>query len=104
MFNNGNMKNMMKQAQKMQQKILEEQKKLESETMEAQSGGGMIKVTVNGRKELLSIEIADEVIDPGDKDMLQDLIIAAVNEANSKMDEFISEKMEEIAGPLAGLL
>ncbi len=104
MFNGGNMKDMMKQAQKMQQKIVEEQKKLESATMDAQSGGGMVSVTVNGKKEIIALTIADEVVDPSDKEMLQDLIIAAVNEANTKMDEYIQDKMEEIAGPFAGML
>ena len=101
MFNGGNMKDMMKQAQKMQQKIVEEQKKLESAT---QSGGGMVSVTVNGKKEIIALTIADEVVEPSDKEMLQDLIIAAVNEANTKMDEYIQDKMEEIAGPFAGML
>ncbi|HDS02795.1 MAG TPA: YbaB/EbfC family nucleoid-associated protein [Firmicutes bacterium] len=104
MLNGGNMKQMMKQAQKIQQQMMEEQKKLESETMDAQSGGGMVKVTVNGRKELVRLDIADEVIDPEDKEMLQDLIIAAINEANTKMDEHIQSRMEEIAGPFAGLV
>lgn len=104
MFNGGNMKQIMKQAQKMQKKIAEEQKKLESATMEAQAGGGMVKVTVNGKKEIVSIDIANEVIDPEEKEMLQDLIIAAVNEANNKMEEYISEKMAEIAGPFANLM
>lgn len=104
MFNGQNMKQMMKQAQKIQQQMMEEQKRLESETLEAQSGGGMVKVTVNGRKELLSLEIAPEVIDPEEKEMLQDLIIAAVNEANTKMEEHIQSRMEEIAGPFAGLV
>ncbi len=104
MFNGQNMKQMMKQAQKIQQQMAEEQKRLESETIEAQAGGGMVKVVINGRKEVLSLSIADEVVDPDDKEMLQDLIIAAVNEANAKMDEYIQSRMEEIAGPFAGLI
>jgi hypothetical protein len=104
MFNGQNMKQMMKQAQKIQQQMAEEQKRLESETIEAQAGGGMVKVVINGRKEVLSLTIADEVVDPDDKEMLQDLIIAAVNEANAKMDEYIQSRMEEIAGPFAGLV
>ncbi len=104
MFGGQNMKQMMKQAQKMQQKIQEEQKRLESETMDAQSGGGVVKVTVNGKKEIVSLTIDKEVVDPNDTEMLQDLITAAVNEAMHKMDEYVNQKMEEIAGPLAGML
>lgn len=104
MFGGGNMKNMMKQAQKMQKKMQEKQKKLEKETVEAQSGGGMVKAVVNGKKEVVSIDIQDEVIDPDDKEMLQDLIIAAINEAITKMDEKIQDKMEEVAGPFANLM
>jgi DNA-binding YbaB/EbfC family protein len=104
MFNGGNMKQIMKQAQKMQKKIAEEQKKLETATIEAQAGGGMVKVVVNGKKEIVSIDIASEVIDPEEKEMLQDLIIAAVNEANNKMEEYINEKMAEIAGPFANFM
>ncbi|HMA69563.1 MAG TPA: YbaB/EbfC family nucleoid-associated protein [Candidatus Mcinerneyibacterium sp.] len=99
----GNMKQMMQQAQKMQKKMKEEQEKLEKETIEAQAGGGMVKVKVNGKKEIVNIDIEDEVIDPDDKEMLQDLILAAVNEAITKMDEHIQEKMSEIAGPFANL-
>lgn len=104
MFGGQNMKQMMKQAQKMQQKIQEEQKRLESETMEAQSGGGVVKVVVNGKKEIVTLTIDKEVVDPNDTEMLQDLITAAVNEAMHKMDEYVQQKMEEIAGPLAGML
>lgn len=104
MFGGQNMKQMMKQAQKMQQKIQEEQKRLESETMEAQSGGGVVKVVVNGKKEIVTLTIDKEVVDPNDTEMLQDLITAAVNEAIHKMDEYTQQKMEEIAGPLAGML
>jgi len=104
MFGGKNMKQMMQQAQKMQKKMQEEQKKLEKETVEAQAGGGMVKVVVNGKKEVVSIDINDEVIDPDDKEMLQDLIIAAVNEAINKMDDYIQDKMQEIAGPFANMM
>ncbi len=104
MFGGQNMKQIMKQAQKMQQKIQEEQKKLETETIDAQAGGGMVKVVVNGKKEILSLVIDKEVVNPDDTEMLQDMIIAAVNEAMKKMDELSSQRLEDIAGPFAGML
>ena len=76
-----NMQQLMKQAQKLQQQMEEAQGELDAREYEASSGGGMVKVKVSGTRQLLSVEIDPQVIDPDDKDMLQDLIMAAVNEA-----------------------
>ena len=76
-----NMQQLMKQAQKLQQQMEDAQTELDAREYEASAGGGMVKVKVSGTRQLLSVEIDPQVIDPDDKDMLQDLIIAAVNEA-----------------------
>jgi len=82
----GNMNNMMKQIQKMQRDMEAAQEELESKEFEATAGGGAIKVTVNGKKEILSIELNEDVVDPDDIEMLQDLIIVAVNDALKNVD------------------
>lgn len=94
----GNMNNMMKQVQKMQKQMGEMQAELETREVEATAGGGAIKAVVNGKKELLNIEIQPEVVDPDDIEMLQDLIIAAVNEAAKKADEMMEKEMGKITG------
>jgi DNA-binding YbaB/EbfC family protein len=91
-----NMGNLLKQAQKLQSQMEKMQAELEEKTVEASAGGGMVKVVVNGRQELVSIHIEPEVIDPEDKEMLQDLIVAAVNEALAKAREMISEEMQKL--------
>ncbi len=96
----GNMNNLMKQAQRMQRQMEEKQKELESKIWEAQAGGGAVKVRVSGQKEMVGIEIAKEVVDPDDVEMLQDLIIAATNEALRNMESEQSEAMNGIAGGL----
>lgn len=88
-----NMQGMMKQMQKMQKKMAEEQEKLKEETVEGSAGGGMVKVVMNGHKEVMDVEISEEVVDPDDIEMLQDLIVAATNEALNKADELTSERM-----------
>ncbi|MCG1010625.1 YbaB/EbfC family nucleoid-associated protein [Salinicoccus sp. ID82-1] len=88
-----NMQGMMKQMQKMQKKMQEEQEKLKDEKVEGTAGGGMVKVTVSGHKEVLDVEIQEEVVDPDDVEMLQDLIVAATNEAMNKADELTSERL-----------
>lgn len=88
-----NMQGMMKQMQKMQKKMAEEQEKLKEETVEGTSGGGMVKVVMNGHKEVMDVEIDEEVVDPDDVEMLQDLIVAATNEALNKADELSSERL-----------
>ena len=92
------MGNMMKQAQKLQAKMLKMQEEAALETVEASSGGGMVKVTANGKQQVLSIRIEPEVVDPEDVEMLQDLVVAAVNEASRKVDEQIQEKVGGLTG------
>lgn len=94
----GNMNNMMKQVQKMQRDMQEAQEKIESEAFEATAGGGAIKVTVNGKKEVLSIELKPEVVDPDDIEMLQDLIIVAVNEALKTAEDTMSKSLSKFTG------
>jgi hypothetical protein len=94
----GNMNNMMKQVQKMQKQMGEMQAELETKEVEATAGGGAIKAVVNGKKELCNIEIQPEVVDPDDIEMLQDLIIAAVNEAVKKAEEMMEKEMGKITG------
>ncbi|MBW1894981.1 MAG: YbaB/EbfC family nucleoid-associated protein [Deltaproteobacteria bacterium] len=92
------MGNMMKQAQKLQSKMLKLQEEMAEKTVEASSGGGMVKVVANGRHQLLSIQIEKEVIDPDDLEMLQDLILAAVNDALLKSQEMVSGEMSKLTG------
>jgi DNA-binding YbaB/EbfC family protein len=90
----------MKQAQKMQEKMLRVQEELASKTVEATSGGGMITAVVNGKFELVSLKIEKEVVDPEDIEMLQDLIVASVNEGIRKSQEMTQEEMAKITGGL----
>ena len=83
----GNMNNLMKQAQRMQRQMEESQKELETKEFTAKAGGGAVSVTVTGAKVVKSVEISKEVVDPDDVEMLQDLIVAATNEALSQVDE-----------------
>ena len=92
------MGNMMKQAQQLQSKMLKLQEEMAEKTVEASSGGGMVKVVANGRHQLLSIQIDKEVVDPDDLEMLQDLILAAVNEALLKSQEMVSGEMSKLTG------
>ncbi|MEE9912136.1 MAG: YbaB/EbfC family nucleoid-associated protein [Deltaproteobacteria bacterium] len=90
----------MKQAKKMQEKIGRLQEELETRTIEAQAGGGMVKVLVNGKFEIISLKIEKEVVNPEDVEMLQDLIAAAVNEGIRKSQEMASSEMAKITGGL----
>lgn len=92
------MGNMMKQAQKLQAKMLRLQEELAEKTVETSSGGGMVKVVANGRQQVVSIEIEKEVVDPEDVEMLQDLLLAAVNDALSKSQEMVSSEMGKLTG------
>jgi len=94
------MGNMMKQAQKLQSKMLKMQEELADKTVESSSGGGMVKVVANGRQQIVSIQIEEEVIDPDDAEMLQDLVLAAVNDALSKSQEMVSAEMSKLTGGL----
>jgi len=92
----GNMNNIMKQAQKMQKKMEETQAELETRTLEVTSGGGAVKVTVSGKKELVDITIDPAAVDPDDVEMLQDLLLSAVNEALRQIDELVSKEMSKV--------
>jgi len=92
------MGNLMKQAQKLQAKMLKLQEELADKTVETTSGGGMVKVVANGKQQIVSIEIEKEVIDPDDVDMLQDLILAAVNDALTKSQDMVSSEMNKLTG------
>jgi len=92
------MNNIMKQAQKMQKQMMEMQEELANRTVEATVGGGMVTVIANGQQEILSIRIDPEVVDPNDVEMLQDLILAAVNEAHRKSQELMSDEMSKLTG------
>jgi nucleoid-associated protein EbfC len=94
------MGNMMKQAQQLQAKMMKMQEELGEKTVEAASGGGMVKVVANGKQQMVSISIEKEVVDPEDVDMLQDLILAAVNDALTKSQEMVSSEMGKLTGGL----
>ena len=99
----GNMANLMKQAQRMQRQMEESQKELETKEFTAAAGGGAVEATVSGKKELLKVTLSREVVDPEDVEMLQDLIVAAVNEALRGAEEAGSELMGKMTGGLGGL-
>lgn len=92
------MGNMMKQAQKLQAKMLKMQEELAEKTVETSAGGGMISVVANGRQQIVSITIDKEVVDPEDVEMLQDLVLAAVNDALNKSQEMVAGEMGKITG------
>lgn len=92
------MGNVMKQAQKLQAKMLKMQEELAEKTVETTAGGGMIKVVANGRQQVLSITIDPEVVDPEDVEMLQDLVLAAVNDALNKAQEMVANEMGKLTG------
>lgn len=89
----GNMQQMMKQAQKMQEQMAKAQEELEETELEGTSGGDMVTVTVNGKKRMLSVSVKKEAVDPDDIEMLEDLILAAYNDAYEKAEELEQEKM-----------
>ena len=99
----GNMNNLMKQAQRMQRQMEESQKALEEASFTAKAGGGAVEVTVTGSKEVTSIKLSPEAVDPDDVEMLEDMIMAAVNEAFHKMDEESSAAMAQLTGGLGNL-
>jgi nucleoid-associated protein EbfC len=90
--------NMMKQAQMMQQKIARMQQELEGRQVEASAGGGMVTAVVNGKQQLVALRIERSVVDPEDVEMLQDLVVAATNEAIKKSQEMMQEEMSRITG------
>lgn len=94
----GNLNNMLKQAQKMQQDMMKAQQEIAENEIEASAGGGAVTVKVSGKKELLSIKISPDAVDTEDIEMLEDLIIAAVNEGMRKADEVSSEQLSKLTG------
>ena len=99
----GNMANLMKQAQKMQKQMEEQAKELESKEFTATAGGGAVEVTVSGTREVTKVKLQEEVVDPDDIEMLEDLIMAATNEAFRKLDEESQNSMAKITGGMGGL-
>lgn len=98
----GNMNNLMKQAQRMQRQIEEGQKELETKEFSAKAGGGAVEVTVSGKKEVLRVTLSEEAVDPEDIETLQDMIVAATNEALRQADEAGNELMGKMTGGLGG--
>ena len=99
----GNMNNLMKQAQRMQRQMEETTKELEEKEYTASAGGGAVSVTVNGKKQVVAVKLSEEVVDPDDIEMLQDLIVAATNEAMRQADEDRSAAMAKFTGGMGGL-
>jgi hypothetical protein len=95
------MGNMMKQAQKLQAKMMRLQDELAEKTIESTAGGGMVKVVANGKQQIVAIQIDKEVVDPDDVEMLQDLIMAAVNDALTQSQEMVSTEMAKLTGGLS---
>ena len=98
----GNMNNLMKQAQRMQRQMEESQKELETKEFTAKAGGGAVEVTVTGKKEVTKVKLTEEVVDPDDNEMLEDLVVAAVNEAMRMAEEANAEVMNKMTGGLGG--
>ena len=98
----GNMNNLMKQAQRMQRQMEESQKEMETKEFTAKTGGGAVEAVVNGKKEVLRIKLAEEIVDPEDIETLQDAILAAINEALRQADEANAEIMGRMTGGLGG--
>lgn len=94
----GNMQKMMKQVQKMQADMAKLQEELGNRTVESTAGGGVVKVVANGKQELVSIEINPEAVDPEDVDMLQDLVLTAVNNALNQSRDMVSQEMGKLTG------
>ena len=99
----GNMNNLMKQAQRMQRQMEEAQKALAAKEVPAEAGGGAVEVTVSGKKEVTKVKLSPEVVDPDDIEMLEDLIMAAPNEAFRQLEEISQDSMAKITGGIGGL-
>lgn len=98
-----NMNNLMKQAQKMQKQMLEKQEELAARTLEMTSGGGAVKVVIAGNKEIKELKLNPDVVDPDDVEMLEDLILSAVNEAIRQVEEMHEKEMGKMTGGMGGL-
>ena len=99
----GNMNNLMKQAQKMQKQVEENQKALEEKEFTATAGGGAVEVTISGKKEVTKVKISEDAVDPDDVEMLEDLIMAATNEALRKVEDEAAKAMGKLAGGLGSM-
>ncbi|WP_343247947.1 YbaB/EbfC family nucleoid-associated protein [Diplocloster hominis] len=99
----GNMNNLMKQAQKMQRQMEENQKELETKEFTAAAGGGAVEVTISGKREVVKVKLAEEVVDPEDIEMLEDLIVAATNEALRQVEEANGAAMSKLTGGMGGM-
>ena len=99
----GNMNNLMKQAQKMQKQMEENQKALEEKEFTATAGGGAVEVTVSGKREIVKVKLSEEAVDPDDVELLEDLIVAATNEALRQAEEAAASAMSALTGGLGGL-
>ena len=102
-FGGGNMNNIMKQAQKLQKQMEDMQKEIETKEFESSVGGGAVTVKANGKKEIVSISIKPEVVDPDDVEMLEDLVLTAVNEVIKKAEDETANKMGKLTGGMGGL-
>jgi DNA-binding YbaB/EbfC family protein len=98
----GNMANIMKQAQRMQRQMEEKQKELQDKEYTATAGGSAVTVKVNGKREVISVTIAPEAVDPDDVEMLQDLIVAAVNQALQQAEDDTASEMQKLTGGIGG--
>ncbi|MBQ9736238.1 MAG: YbaB/EbfC family nucleoid-associated protein [Clostridia bacterium] len=96
----GNMSEMLKRAQKMQEEMQEKQAELETREYEISAGGGAVTVKINGKREILSLDIQPDIVDPDDVEMLSDILIAAVNEAIKKVDTVAEEEMAKVSGQM----
>lgn len=94
---------LMRQAQKMQEDMQTKQAELEEREYEITAGGGVVNVKINGKKEILSISLEPEIIDPDDKETLEDILVAAVNEAIKRVEDTNSEEMSKITGSIPGM-
>ena len=99
----GNMANLMKQAQKMQRQREEQAKEMETKEFTATAGGGAVEVTVSGKREVIKVKLDQEVVDPDDVEMLEDLIVAATNEALRKVEEASASAMSKLTGGMPGM-
>jgi DNA-binding YbaB/EbfC family protein len=100
----GGMGNMLKQAQKITENLAKVQEELQNKEVESSVGGGMVKVVANGQQEILQVHIEPEAVDPDDLEMLEDLLVAGVNEALKQSRVLAEEEIKKVTGPLAGML
>ena len=97
-FGGANMQQLIKQAQKMQEQMQRDREELEASVFNATSGGGMVEVKMNGKREVVALKIKPEVVDASDVEMLEDLIIAAINDVNSQIDKKVASTMPQLGG------